>query len=91
MSVAIWSARVCRRVGVSETSSSRPVVKMPMVVEPRQEDGLDPGQFVDRWHVRMMPCGDAPSWAYHGAAKVDSNRRPQDRRRDARQGQARRP
>ena len=29
VSAAIWSARVWRRVGVSETSSSRPVVKMP--------------------------------------------------------------
>ena len=29
MVAATWSARVWRRVGVSETSSSRPVVKMP--------------------------------------------------------------
>ena len=40
------------------------------LVEPRKQHGLDPGQFVDRWHLRMMPCGDSPSWAYDGPARL---------------------
>ena len=58
-SAATWSARVWRRVGVSDRSSRRPGREDPLVVEPVEVGGLDARQLVDRWHGRMMPRRDA--------------------------------
>ena len=44
-----------RRLGDLQQEARR---EDALMVEPVEVDGLDAGQFVDRWHARMMPRRD---------------------------------
>ncbi len=74
-----WSASVWRRVGGLGHLQEQARREDALMVEPREMDGLDAGQFVDRWHGRHYRATRQPAAQRHATAVPRNERmRPDD-------------